>query len=131
MMNFVTRVLADDADVMAPDGSEVRLLALGSKGSMAHFELPEGETSKAVAHHTVEELWFITAGEGEMWRKNGAQEEVTTLHPGVSLSIPAGTHFQFRNTSDEPLEAIGVTMPPWPGEAEAFDVKGKWSDIPE
>jgi len=49
------------------------------------------------------------------------------LYPGLSLSIPIGTVFQFRNTSEEdPLEAVAVTMPPWPGEAEAMIVPGKW-----
>ena len=80
-----------------------------------------------MVHKTVEELWLITGGEGEMWRKLGDKEEVTELHPGLSLSIPVGTHFQFQNTGDEdPLEAVAVTMPPWPGEDEAVPVKGKW-----
>jgi mannose-6-phosphate isomerase-like protein (cupin superfamily) len=125
--NFVTRILNEDADTTAPDGSEVRLLATSGRGSMAHFELPPDGVSKAVAHRTVEELWFITAGEGEMWRKLGDTEEVIDLYPGVSLSIPVGTHFQFRADPDEPLEAIGVTMPPWPGADEALEVKGIWS----
>jgi mannose-6-phosphate isomerase-like protein (cupin superfamily) len=124
---FVTRILGEEADAIAPDGSEVRLLAACGKGSMAHFELPPESVSKAVAHRTVDELWFISAGEGEMWRKLGDVEEVIELHPGVSLSIPAGTHFQFRCEGEEPLEAIGVTMPAWPGDDEAFEVKGIWS----
>jgi mannose-6-phosphate isomerase-like protein (cupin superfamily) len=125
-MSFVTRVLNDEADAIAPDGAEVRLLAASPRGSMAHFELPEGAVSKAVAHHTVEELWFFTGGEGELWRKNETAEEVIDVHPGVSISIPVGTHFQFRTTSEDPLEAIGTTMPPWPGDNEAFEVKGIW-----
>ncbi len=123
---FTTRILNEDADTTAPDGSEVRLLATSSRGSMAHFELPADGVSKAVVHRNVEELWFITAGEGEMWRKLGDTEEVIDLYPGVSLSIPAGTHFQFRADPDEPLEAIGVTMPPWPGSDEAHEVEGHW-----
>jgi mannose-6-phosphate isomerase-like protein (cupin superfamily) len=124
---FVTRILGEEADAIAPDGSEVRLLAACAKGSMAHFELPPDAVSKAVAHRTVDELWFISAGEGQMWRKLGDVEEVIDLHPGVSLSIPVGTHFQFRCEGEDPLEAIGVTMPAWPGNDEAFEVKGIWS----
>jgi mannose-6-phosphate isomerase-like protein (cupin superfamily) len=45
----------------------------------------------------------------------------------VSLSIRAGTHFQFRSDGAEPLEAVAVTMPPWPGEGEATIVAGKWA----
>jgi mannose-6-phosphate isomerase-like protein (cupin superfamily) len=125
-MSFVTRILKEEPDAMAPDGSEVRILAATPRGSMAHFELPEGAVSKAVAHKTVEEVWFFTAGEGKLWRKNENAEETINVHPGVSISIPVGTHFQFRSDGDEPLEAIGVTMPPWPGEDEAYAVAGIW-----
>ena len=61
-----------------------------------------------------------------MWRKLGQSEEVTELGPGLSLSIPTGTDFQFRCDGSEPLIVIGATMPPWPGEAEAFRVEGTW-----
>ena len=61
-----------------------------------------------------------------MWRKQNDQEEVAAVEPGVCLTIPLGTHFQFRSFGYEPLAAVGVTMPPWPGEGEAYEVKGKW-----
>jgi mannose-6-phosphate isomerase-like protein (cupin superfamily) len=67
------------------------------------------------------------SGRGEMWRKHDAREEVTPLEPGLCLTIPLGTHFQFRTVGAEPLAAIAVTMPPWPGDGEAFDVDGPWS----
>lgn len=123
---FETRSLAAKADVMAPDGSEVRLLAVSARGSMAHFSLPKGAVSKAVAHRDVEELWYVVAGRGRMWRKAGAREDIVELTPGLSLSIPAGTSFQFRCDGEVPLQAVGVTMPPWPGMDEAFSVAGIW-----
>ena len=127
-MSFVTIPINEEPDLIAPDGSDVRILAAGQRGSMAHFELAPGAVAKAVRHKTVEELWFITAGEGEMWRKSESAEDVVELHPGLSLSIPVGTAFQFRNTSeDDPLEAVAVTIPPWPGETEADIVPGKWA----
>jgi mannose-6-phosphate isomerase-like protein (cupin superfamily) len=61
-----------------------------------------------------------------MWRKLGAQEETIEAKPGISIAIPIGAHFQFRCDGDTALEAVGVTMPPWPGMDEAFDVEGKW-----
>ncbi len=70
-IGFATRGIAEAPDVMAPDGSEVRLLATAARGSMAHFRLPAGATSKAVRHRSVEELWFFTGGKGLMWRKLG------------------------------------------------------------
>ena len=63
---------------------------------------------------TVEEIWYVLAGRGEMWRRDGSREEVVPLEPDLCLTIPAGTSFRFRATGDSPLSAFAVTMPPWP-----------------
>ena len=68
----------------------------------------------------------MLAGSGEIWRRQGEEETVTALAPGVSLSIPLGTHFQFRCTGGEALDIVIVTMPPWPGMDEAVRVEGHW-----
>jgi mannose-6-phosphate isomerase-like protein (cupin superfamily) len=115
--------LPEQPDAVAPDGSAVRILEATSRGSMAHFELPVGATSLAVRHRTVEELWFFLSGRGEMWR---ASAGVVEVGPGVSLAIPVGVAFQFRALGDEPLRAVGTTMPPWPGDDEAEIVDGPW-----
>lgn len=125
-MMFVTRMLSRDPDAIAPDGSEVRILAACSRGSMAQFTLPPGGVSKPVAHRSVEEVWMVVRGEGRMWRKLGDQAEIVELRPGVSLTIPAGASFQFRNDGTGPLDCVGVTMPPWPGMDEACAVEGVW-----
>jgi mannose-6-phosphate isomerase-like protein (cupin superfamily) len=126
MANFDTKRLARERDALAPDGSDVRIL-LGLKGGgMAHFELSPGQTSTAVKHRTVEEIWFFLSGQGEMWRKQERQEEIVKVDAGVCLTIPLGTQFQFRSFGDQALAAVGVTMPPWPGEDEAIVVEGKW-----
>lgn len=127
-MPWETRRLEEAPVVTAPDGSTVHVLAAGSRGSMAQFSLAPGAVSRAVMHRGVEELWFIRAGQGRMWRRDDAtgEEGVTALAPGVSLSIPPGTRFQFRCDGDVPLLAVGVTMPPWPGEEEAVPVEGIW-----
>jgi mannose-6-phosphate isomerase-like protein (cupin superfamily) len=127
MSEFSTKRLPVDRDVIAPDGSDVRILLGLAGGSMAHFELAPEETSIAVAHRTVEEIWFFLGGCGEMWRKQGEREEVVSVDPGVCITIPHGTHFQFRSVGRQPLTALGVTMPPWPGEGEAYAVEGKWA----
>ena len=127
MPGWRTQRLEDAPEGAAPDGSRVRILAAGTRASMAQFTLPAGAVSIAVAHRTVEELWVFTAGRGRMWRRSPAGEEaVTDVGPGTSLSIPAGTRFQFRADGVEALLAIGVTMPPWPGEDEAYVVEGCW-----
>ncbi len=125
-MEFVTRILGPEPDAIAPDGSEVRLLATGERGSMAHFRLPPGGVSIAVAHRTVEEVWYFVGGRGRMWLRLGDVETVVDAVPGVSLAIPVGASFQFRADGDEPLEAVGVTIPPWPGPDEAYPVEGIW-----
>ena len=94
---------------------------------MAHFELAPNQTSKAVTHRTVEEIWFFVSGRGQMWRQRDAETSVVDVYPGVCLTIPLGTHFQFRSFGYEPLAALGVTMPPWPGEGEAIIVAGEWT----
>lgn len=125
-MDFDTKRLPDEPDVVALDGSDVRILLRLDRGSIAHFELAPGRTSGAVAHRTVDEVWYVMQGRGEMWRRQAEREDVVTMEPGVCLSIPAGTQFQFRSFGSKPLAAIGITMPPWPGPDEAYEVAGKW-----
>jgi mannose-6-phosphate isomerase-like protein (cupin superfamily) len=126
MTGFRTRRIGDKPDIIAVDGSEVRVLCQLSRGALATFTLASGAVSKAVAHRTVEEVWYVARGHGRMWRKMGEQEKVTDLQPGISVAIPTGTYFQFRNDATEPLEIVAATMPPWPGEGEAYFVEGKW-----
>lgn len=122
-----TRRLPARPDAIAPDGSDVRILLGVAGGGLAHFELAGGETSTAVRHRTVEEVWFFLAGRGEMWRRHDdGREAVVDVGPGVSIDIPLGTTFQFRAFGDEPLRALGATMPPWPGDGEAIVVAGPW-----
>jgi mannose-6-phosphate isomerase-like protein (cupin superfamily) len=125
-MEFATMRLLGVGATAAPDGSDVRVLIGLSGGGMAHFKLGPRSTSRAVVHRTVEEIWYVLRGHGEMWREQGDREEVVQMEAGVCLSLPVGTKFQFRTTGDEALEVIGVTMPPWPGAQEAVDVKGEW-----
>ena len=126
MSSFETMRITEEADVIATDGAEVRVLLSLAGGSMAHFQLAGGETSVAVCHHSVEEIWFCLGGRGEMWRRQGDREEVVTVEPGVCFSIPVGTRFQWRSTGDEPLASVAITMPPWPGPGEAYPVEGIW-----
>ncbi|MCZ6890875.1 MAG: cupin domain-containing protein [Gammaproteobacteria bacterium] len=123
---FETKTLPAMADAIAPDGSEVRILLRLEQGSMAHFELGPRQVSAPVAHKTIGEIWYFLSGRGQMWRKLGDHEEIVDVVRGVSISIPVGTHFQFRSVSDQPLCAIGQTMPPWPGEDECYPVSGIW-----
>jgi mannose-6-phosphate isomerase-like protein (cupin superfamily) len=55
--------------VTAPDGSAVRVLCATARGGTATFTLEPGAVPKAVVHWTVEEIWYVAAGQGRLWRK--------------------------------------------------------------
>lgn len=134
MPRFATRRLPAKADVTAPDGSEVRLLPALADGSAAHFRLAPGAVSRAGRHRTVEEIWYILSGQGEMWRSDGDRKEVVALEPDICLTIPVGISFQFRATGTAPLSAFAVTMPPWPADSddEWVEVAPYWPvDLPD
>lgn len=121
-----TTTLPSEPTAIAPDGSEVRVLLATDQGGMAHFELAPQATSVAVEHRTVSEIWYFLGGAGQMWRSFDGEATVVDVAPGVCITIPVGTRFQFRSLSDEPLAALGCTMPPWPGAGEAMIVDGMW-----
>ena len=111
-MCFETKQMSAEPDAIAPDGSKVRVLCQLSRNGLAAFSLAPKAVSKAVAHRTIEEVWYFTSGHGRVWRRSGEHEEIVEVAPGISISIPTGTHFQFRCDGIEPLMAIGATMPP-------------------
>ena len=124
---YETKTLGSAIDATAPDGTAVRLLLSLAGGSMAHFELPAGGVSHAVMHRTVEEIWFVVAGTGSIWRRQGEFESINPLRPGTSLTIPLGTAFQVRADAGSALAFVAITMPPWPGMHEAVLVQGPWA----
>lgn len=119
--------LSPEPQATAPDGSAIRFLLKLNRGEVNHFTLPPSGTSTAVVHRTIEEIWYVLEGQGQMWRQEGDVEQILDLTPGVSLDIPLGTRFQFRNTGDGPLSVLIATMPPWPGDDEAIPVEGRWA----
>lgn len=123
-----TMTLPTNFDVMAPDGSEVRILLATQNGSMAHFRLPPGNVSRPVRHRTVEELWFVLSGSGQMWRSDVG---TVSLVAGTCLTIPPCIAFQFRACGSEPLDVVAVTIPPWPEVAEADPANGPWTPTVE
>ncbi len=127
MRLFETGNVSDDYDALAPDGSEIRLLHQVDGASVVHCTLPVGAVSIPVKHRSVEEIWYFLAGQGQVWRAQADREDVLDVRPGISLTIPLGTHFQFRNAGDVPLEFLIATTPPWPGEDEAILLDaGRW-----
>ena len=101
-MRFETKRIAAEPDAIAPDGSEVRVLCRASRGGLALFTLPPRAVSKAVAHHTVEEVWYIISGKGRMWRKQGDQEEIAELGPACRLRYRPARIFNSAATGPSP-----------------------------
>lgn len=123
-----TADIREEVDYVAPDGSEIRLLLEEEAGGFAHCTLKQGLCSHAVKHKTVDEIWFVLGGGGRIWRMSeDGQAAEDLLRPGRCVTIPVGTHFQFRSETVSPLR-IGIgTFPKWPGRDEAQLVEGRWS----
>ncbi len=123
---FQTMQTPSRPTTIAPDGSDVRELLRLAGGSLALFELASGEISIPVVHRSVDEIWYILSGQGKLWRKLDNSEETVALEKGICLTISVGTHFQWRSDGTEPLVVLGVTIPPWKGEDEGYQVEGVW-----
>ena len=123
---FPVATLGPEPDVIAPDGSEIRLLLATGRASVCHCTLPAGRTTLAVRHRTVEDIWFFLGGTGEVWRRDASGEEVVGVGPNTSITIPLGVEFQFRATDEKALTFITATTPPWPGADEAVRVTDHW-----
>ena len=121
-----TRPLPETPDSRSPAGAEIRYLIGGTTGDMIHSTVPPEQVNRATVHATVSEFWHVLSGRGELWRRDESGDEVTVLTPGVSVDIPVGTAFQYRCTGAEALRFLCITMPPWPGDAEATRIDGPW-----
>lgn len=113
-----------ELDALAPDGSEIRLLATEVQGatraSLCEVRLAPGAVSRPVYHRSVEEIWYIVEGRGQVWRSPpGVEADPVEVGPGDALVIPAGWPFQFRAAPDTPIRFLCYTSPPWPGPDEA------------
>ncbi len=113
-------------DAKSPAGADIRFIMDGTTGNMIHSTVPPQQINRATVHATVSEFWYVLEGQGEIWRKSNTDERVTALVAGVSIDIPVGTAFQYRNISDQDLKFICISMPPWPGDVEASHLEGPW-----
>ena len=118
---------APAADATAPDGSEIRLLIDrrhgAARASMVEVLLPAGQVSRPVWHRTVEEVWYVLEGHGQVWRcspdADPARVAPVSVSAGDALAIPVQWRFQFSAAEDATLRFLCFTVPPWPGEDEA------------
>ena len=111
-------------DVIAPDGSEIRLLARAMRASLCEVRLPAGAVSRPVYHRSVEEIWYVLAGRGHVWRcPPGERANPVGVQAGDALVIPTGWRFQFRAAPEAELRFLCHTSPPWPGADEAVSAE--------
>jgi len=115
---------ANRPDTIAPDGSEIRLLAIdlhgATRASLCEVRLGPGAVSRPIAHRSVEEIWYVLEGRGTVWRSPpDARITPVDVRPGDTLVIPRGWHFQFSADDDAPLRFLCYTSPSWPGPDEA------------
>src|SRR5262245_47489294 len=102
---------AREPDTIAPDGSEIRLLAPSAHGatraSLCEVRLAAGAVSRPVRHRTVEEIWHVTAGRGRVWRcRPGASVEPIEVSVGDTVVIPVAWSFQFCAAPDTELRFL-------------------------
>ena len=95
---------------------------------MVEVTIGAGEISRPVRHRTVEEVWYVLAGAGEVWRcppgTAAGQVPPVAVKAGDALVIPTGWQFQFRADAASDLRFLCVTMPAWPGMDEAVAAPG-------
>ena len=104
-----------DQTTLAPDGSQIRELVAVKGGSLVHCLLPPGATSRAMVHATVEEIWYVVQGRGQVWPADDVRESVIDVTLGVALSVETGCRFQFRNTAMR--TSVSSSPPSSPGPA--------------
>jgi mannose-6-phosphate isomerase-like protein (cupin superfamily) len=110
----------------APDGSRIYPLIRTNQASVGIIELRPGQVTAPVHHLTIEEVWYVLEGKGQIWRKLDAEEDTAELVAGTCVNIPTGAAFQFRSDGEQPLRMLMLTIPPWPGAEEAVASDGAW-----
>ncbi|MEV4264577.1 hypothetical protein [Kribbella sp. NPDC049584] len=109
----------------APDGSHILTMGEGPAGGVAICILKPGGVSRPVRHRTVEEIWYVVNGSGQISRRHGTLNPwIDDLSPGTAVDIGTGLTFQFRSSGTEPLRVVILTLPRWPGADESIDEPG-------
>jgi mannose-6-phosphate isomerase-like protein (cupin superfamily) len=96
------------------DGSEIReILAYRNsciaKQSLAEARLAPGQATTEHYHILTEEIYFITAGSGQM--KLG--DEIQMVSVGDAIAIPPGMKHKITNTGNEELRLLCCCAPPY------------------
>jgi mannose-6-phosphate isomerase-like protein (cupin superfamily) len=104
--------LSEMAPFITKDGSEIReLLAHRNSGirnqSLAEARVPVGASTQEHYHIRTEEIYFITAGIGQIQ----IEDERREVRPGDAIAIPPGKKHKIWNTGPEPLKLLCCCAP--------------------
>jgi mannose-6-phosphate isomerase-like protein (cupin superfamily) len=103
--------LSKEPDAIAIDKAEIRWIFAAKEARVVHCTLPPKAVSVATRLVETAEIWYFVGGRGRVWFKEETAGEEKDVGPGTRLTIPAGVHFQYRNTASDPLTFLCVTMP--------------------
>jgi mannose-6-phosphate isomerase-like protein (cupin superfamily) len=95
--------LPDRRDSIAFDGAEIRKAFATKEASVVHCTLPPKATSAATRLVAIHEIWYFMGGQGKIWLREEAE-----AGPGTCLELPAGVHFQYCSTGEDPLTWVCV-----------------------
>lgn len=124
---FDIKQVSKEKPFISDDGSVIRNLTPMGNVQSVHCSLPKGGVIQASRHKTVEQIWYVISGEGEMWLKDqDGLETESKLAPGTAITVPLGYAFQFRNTGKKDLEIFIVNTTPWSGDGELIPVENHW-----
>jgi mannose-6-phosphate isomerase-like protein (cupin superfamily) len=120
-----------EADYISPGGaSKIRQLIQRAEGQITHATCPAGSVSTPAIVAPPDEVYYVLAGGGWLWRRHDEHEGVSRLSPGRWATIPAGSAFQFRSDVGCDLVVLVLVVPQWkPEHYRTFDVGGGgWDD---
>jgi mannose-6-phosphate isomerase-like protein (cupin superfamily) len=122
--------LSTDPDDIATDGAEIRWVFEAEEASVVHCTLPPNAVSVAICLIGIHEIWYFIEGQGRIrfrQQEDKAKPKEREVSPGTCLTISAGTHLQYRNTTSDPLTFLCITMPPFQSnEANSVEVEPLW-----
>ena len=98
-------------EVVSPRNSRARQV------SIADIIIPAGVTVKEHYHKVIEEIYFVTGGEGIM-RVNGVEQLITK---GQAVVIRPGERHSIRNATTADLHLLVTCTPAWTPDCLIFD----------
>ena len=122
-----TKCLPEAYDCLAPDGSQIRILAATENREFRALHAPCGRgvpgRGASLGRRDLVLHPGTWTGLAQTGRSGAGRRRLTGNQSEHSRREPA---FQFRSLADEPLEFLLTTMPPWPGDDEAYRVEDYW-----